>query len=290
LSAERLVAVAHRPLSDLRAYDLWLLGQATFLKFDPGNWERARNLLRQVVAQMPDFAPAYSTLAQLNNSDHIVRPGVFRDRRRSEQSLAYAREAARLDPVDSRSQLCLGWSHAMVKQHEQAMIYIPLAYELNENDPWTLVSSATCFAFCGQYDRARRIAEHALRLPLAPSPLQWAYHVVIRFMCGDYEGTVQAANAAGDITYVPGYKVSALFQLGDRGRAASENRYFLEGIRRRWVGAEPASDAEITRWFLTMFPIKEADDWERLRDGLAGAGAPVSGLAHEQWWDARSAS
>ena len=105
---------------------------------------------------MPNFAPAYSSLAQLNNSDHIVRPGVFRNLARSEQSLMYAREAARLDPIDSRSQLCLGWSHAMVKQYEQAILFIPLAYELNENDPWTMVSSAGCFAVCGEYPRARR--------------------------------------------------------------------------------------------------------------------------------------
>ena len=103
LSAERLVSIAHRPSGDLKAYDLWLLGQATFLSFDPNNWEKARSLFREVIAQMPSFAPAYSSLAQLNNSDHIVKPGVFRDLRRSEQSLMYAREAARLDPIDSRA-------------------------------------------------------------------------------------------------------------------------------------------------------------------------------------------
>lgn len=283
LSAERLVSIAHRPSGDLKAYDLWLLGQATFLSFDPNNWEKARNLFREVIAQMPNFAPAYSSLAQLNNSDHIVRPGVFRDLGRSEQSLTYAREAARLDPIDSRSQLCLGWSHAMVKQYEQAILFISLAYELNENDPWTLVSSAGCFAVCGEYARAREIAEHALELPLAPSPLQWAYHVSIRFMGGDYAGAVRAANAAGDLSYVPGYKASALFHLGDRAGAAAEFNRFLAITRKKWVGSEPPTDANITRWLLTMVPIRQPEDWQRVRDGLAGAGAPVEGLAHHQW-------
>ena len=283
LSAERLVSIAHRPSGDMKAYDLWLLGQATFLSFDPNNWEKARNLFREVIAQMPNFAPAYSSLAQLNNSDHIVRPGVFRDLGRSEQSLTYAREAARLDPINSRSQLCLGWSHAMVKQYEQAILFISLAYELNENDPWTLVSSAGCFAVCGEYARAREIAEHALELPLAPSPLQWAYHVSIRFMAGDYAGAVRAANAAGDLSYVPGYKASALFHLGDRAGAAAEFNRFLAITRKKWVGREPPTDANITRWLLTMVPIRQSEDWQRVRDGLAGAGAPVEGLAHHQW-------
>jgi DNA-binding SARP family transcriptional activator/TolB-like protein len=284
LSAERLVSVAHRPPTDLNAYDVWLLGQATFLSFDPKSWEKARELFRQVIAQMPEFAPAYSSLAQLHNTDHIVRPGIFRDDALTQQALVYACEAARLDPIDSRSQLCLGWSHAMAKQYEQALIYIPLAYELNQNDPWTLVSTAMCLAFCGEHQRAREIAEHALALPLSPSALQWAYHSAIRFMGGDYEGAVQAAVSAGSsIPSVPGYKSAALLHMGDREAAVTELQRYLDGCRARWVGEEPASDENIIRWFLSMFPIKRPEDWRRLRDGLVGAGASVEGLAHHSW-------
>lgn len=283
LSVGRLSTITNRPPANLQAYDLWLLGQATFLRFDPQNWERARSLFRQVIEELPDFAPAYSSLAQLNNSDHIVRPGVLRDTVRSMQSLMYAREAARIDPIDSRSQLCLGWSHAMVKQYEQAIVFISLAYELNENDPWTLVSSAGCLAVCGEYERANEMAQHALQLPLAPSSLQWAYHVSIRFMSGDYRGAIQAANAAGDLSYVPAYKASALYHLGERTAAADEFKRFIDITRKRWVGTDPATDANITRWLLTMIPIRRPEDWQRVRDGLAGAGAPVQGLAHHQW-------
>jgi len=171
----------------------------------------------------------------------------------------------------------------MAMQYEQALIFISLAYELNENDPWTLVSSAGCFAVCGQQERAREIAHHALQLPLAPSPLQWAYHVSIRFMAGDYEGVVKAAVAAGDVSYVPGYKASALFHLGDRAGAVAELQRYISLVRSRWVGEQPPTDANIMRWLLTMIPIKRPEDWQRVRDGLAGAGALVEGLAHDQW-------
>jgi DNA-binding SARP family transcriptional activator/TolB-like protein len=284
LSAERLVSVSHRPPSDLKAHDAWLLGQATFLSFDPKRWEKARELFREVIVQMPSFAPAYSSLAQLYNTDHIVNPGVFRDDTRTQQALAFAREAARLDPIDSRSQLCLGWSHAMAKQYDQAMIYVPLAYELNQNDPWTLVSSAMCLAFCGEHQRAREIAEHALALPLSPSPLQWVYHSAIRFLGGDYEGAAQAGVFAGDFNpTVPGYRAAALFYLGDSAAGAAELRRYLDICRMRWGRERSATDADIVRWFLTMFPIKRPEDWQRLRDGLAGVGAPVEDLAHHVW-------
>ena len=284
LSAERLLQLSQRRAHDLKAYDAWLLGQATFLSFDPKSWDRAADLFRQVIHDMPDFAPAYSSLAQLHNSHHIVMPGVFRDAQRTEQALNYARGAARLDPVDSRSQLCLGWSHAMAKQYEQAMIHVPLACELNENDPWTMISAANCFAFCGLFERSRAIAAHVLKLPLAPSPLQWAYHVAIRFMESDYEGCLAAADSAGDVNpNVPGYRAAALFHLGQREAARDALKHFFVVARRRWVSKEPASDEAVTHWFLHMFPIRRSEDWARLRDGLGGAGAPVTNLFHHQW-------
>ena len=40
----------------------------------------------------------------------------------------------------------------------------------------------------------------------------------------------------------------------------------------------------MARWFLHAFPIRRREDWERLRDGFAGAGAPVMGITHEGWY------
>jgi DNA-binding SARP family transcriptional activator len=279
VSAERMAAVARRPVSDLKTYDLWLQGQATILGLDPDKWHKASDMFREVSRQMPDFAPARSSLAQLQNMIHFALPGVRRDAQRTAQALADAREAVRLDPIDSRSQLSLAWSCAMSNHHQQAQTHLQLALELNENDPWTLMSSAMCFGFCGVPDKARELADDALRLPLAPSPLQWAYHAAIRFICGEYGGCVEAARLAGEtMPTSPGYTTSALFHLGHAELAARELRAFFKIVRARWVAQEPASDANITRWFLHIFPFRRLGDWERLRDGLAGAGAPIEGL------------
>ena len=48
-----------RQVDDLKAYDIWLFGQATLLGFDPQRWDNAADLFRQVVQLMPDFAPAF---------------------------------------------------------------------------------------------------------------------------------------------------------------------------------------------------------------------------------------
>ncbi|MGB8399325.1 BTAD domain-containing putative transcriptional regulator [Bradyrhizobium sp.] len=286
VSAERMNRITSRQVADLKAYDIWLFGQATLLGFDPQRWDNAADLFRQVVQQMPDFAPAYSSLAQLNNSYHIVKPGTPRDANRTMQALAYAHEAVRLDPLDSRSQLCLGWSHAMAKHYEQAMIYIPLAHGLNDNDPWTLVSAANCYAFCGHDKEAAELVDSMLqrKATIAPSALQWAYHTAVRFMIGDYESCVMAADFAGDLNAnVPGLKAAALYHLGREEQAAAELNRFFALVRSRWSVKEPATPAAITGWFLKLFPIARPETWARLRDGIAGAGAPTDGLFHHQW-------
>ncbi len=149
---------------------------------------------------------------------------------------ARPRASIRSTPAAS---FALAWSHAMAKQYEQAQIHLQLAYELNENDPWTLMSSAMCFALCGETERARELADHALKLPLAPSPLQWAYHAAIRFMAGDYEGCVErSAGWQAMPAYVPGYKAAALFHLGDRASAASASCSASSGLYSGDAGSE----------------------------------------------------
>ena len=108
--------------------------------------------------------------------------------------------------------------------------------------------------------------------------------MAVRFMIGDYESCVAAADFAGDLNpNVPGLKAAALHQLGRNDQAAVELDRFFTIVRNRWSVQEPATPAAMTRWFLQLFPIAKPESWERLRDGIAGAGAPTDGLFHHQW-------
>ena len=101
MSVGRMSTIANHGVTDLKAFDLWLLGQATLLTYDQNKWDTAAGIFQQVIKAMPNFAPAYSSLAQLNNARHIAMPGVFRDASLTDQALVYARRAAQLDPIDS---------------------------------------------------------------------------------------------------------------------------------------------------------------------------------------------
>jgi DNA-binding SARP family transcriptional activator/TolB-like protein len=285
LSAERLAIItAPRPNHSQSSYDSWLQAQAYTYSFSFENWHRATKIYRDIVEKNPMFASAHVGLANQHNTVHLAHPGVVRDLRRSQEALSYAESASKLEPINSRTQLCLGWSHAMCGSFDQAELSFDLAFELNDADPWTAVSSAQGIAFCGSARRGRARADSALSAVTSPSKAQWAFNVGTRFLDGDYEGCVEAAQAAGNqIPNLGGWKSASLSLLGRDVAAQAEAANFFSFVRQRWIIDAPADDVAITRWFLQLFPIKQVADWNRLRDGLARCGAPVGELQHGFW-------
>jgi len=235
--------------------------------------------LRDAIRESPTFSPCYSGLVQMNNIETFAHPGLFRDLGKARETLELAKAAVQLDPLDSRAHLCCGWSYALALREAEAAPHMELACELNDNDPWTLVSCAHYHAFCGSMEKARLQAGQSLSLSLAPSNLEWSYHGIIRFLCGDYTGAVEACDRARDITKtLPAWRAAALFHLGEKETAREAANRFLNGIRSFWVGSSAPTDETITRWALQAHPISVRTRWETLRDGLRGAGLPVGGI------------
>jgi DNA-binding SARP family transcriptional activator/TolB-like protein len=279
LSAERLTRLAGEPDVSLDVYDRWLRGQSLLTKFEPESWQRAVTIFRDAIHENPGFSPCYSSLVQMNNIEHFVHPGVFRDLEKAKVTLELAKRAVELDPVDSRAHLCYGWSNLMAGRETEAAPHMELACELNDNDPWTLLSCALYCAFCGSTDQAKVRAGQSLALCLTPSRLEWGYHGIIRFLCGNHVGTLEACDHAMDvIPTLPAWRAAALFELGDSVRAEEETRRFLNGIRSFWVGSVAPTDQAVTKWLLQTHPISEKR-WEALRQALRGAGLPVQDIA-----------
>jgi len=215
----------------------------------------------------------------MNNIEHFVHPGFFRDLRKARATLELAKTAVQLDPVDSRAHLCCGWSNVMALREAEAAPHMDLACELNDNDPWTLLSCALYCAFCGSVEQARLRAGQSLAVSLAPSQLEWGYHGIIRFLCGDYAGALVACDRAqGVIQTLPAWRAAALFELGQPAMAREEAQRFLNGIRSFWVGSAAPTGEAMTRWLLQAHPISVSGRWETLRQALRGAGLPVEGI------------
>jgi DNA-binding SARP family transcriptional activator/TolB-like protein len=280
LSTERLVRVAGEPDVSLDVHDRWLRGQSLLSRFDAESWHRAVTIFRDAIRENPTFSPCYSSLVQMNNIEHIVHPGLFRDLDKARRTLELAKTAVQLDPVDSRAHLCCGWSYVTALRETEAAPHMELACELNDNDPWTLLSNAHYCAFCGSIEQARVRAAQSLALSLAPSYLEWGYHGIIRILCGDYAGALEAIDRAeGVIKTLPAWRAAALFYLGQEVAAKEQAQRFLNGTRSFWVGSDAPSDEAITRWLLQAHPISIRSRWEVLRHGLRGAGLPVDDIA-----------
>jgi DNA-binding SARP family transcriptional activator/TolB-like protein len=279
LSAERLMRLAGEPDVSLDVYDRWLRGQNLMAKFEPESWQRAVTIFRESIRENPHFSPCYSSLVQMNNIEHFVHPGIFRDIEKAKATLELAKIAVQLDPVDSRAHLCCGWSYVMALREVEAAPHMDLASELNDNDPWTLLSSALYCVYCGSIEHARLRANQALAVSLAPSQLEWGYHGIIRFLCGDYAGSLEACDRANNlIQTLPAWRAAALFELGQVHKACEEARRFMNGIRSFWTGSIHPTDEAITRWLLQTHPISVTPRWETLCRSLDGAGFPVEGI------------
>ena len=275
LSAERLMRLAGEPDVSLDVHDRWLRGQNLMTKFDPESWQRAVAIFRDAMRENPTFSPCYSSLVQMNNIEHYVHPGLMRDLDKARATLELAKTAVQLDPVDSRAHLCCGWSYVMAFREAEAAPHMEFACELNDNDPWTLLSCALYCAFCGSIEQALGRAEQSLGLSLAPSYLEWAYHGIIRVLCGDYAGAVAACDRAhGVVQILRAWRAAALFHLGQSPMAREEAQRLINGTRSFWVGSTAPTDEAVVRWVLQAHPISVRPRWEALRDGLRGAGLP----------------
>jgi DNA-binding SARP family transcriptional activator/TolB-like protein len=279
LSTERLMRLAGEPDVSLDVHDRWLRGQSLILKFDLESWRRAVAIFREAIRESPTFSPCYSSLVQMNNVEHFIHPGFFRDLGRAKATVELAKTAVQLDPVDSRAHLCYGWANVLALRHVEAAPHMDLACELNDNDPWTLLSSALYSAFCGSIEQAERRAGQSLALSLAPPYLEWGYHGIIRFLGGDYAGAMEAWDRAHNVVQtLPAWRAAALSELGNSALAREEAQRFLNGTRSFWVGSVAPTDEAITRWLLQAHPICVPARWEALRRSLRGAGLPVEGI------------
>jgi tetratricopeptide (TPR) repeat protein len=279
LSTERLVRLSHLPDASLEAHDLWLRGQSIINGYSAGDWNRLAQALAQAIEREPGFSPLYSSLAQMNNVVHFVQPGRFRDENHEQRTLALAQRAVALDVRDSRAQLCLGWALAFCRRYSQAELHMEIAFELNDSDSHTLMSSAMFHGFNGNIERALEQAKVSMEMKMVPTLTQLGFLATIRYLHGDYEGTIVAADLAVDgLPTMAVFRAAALCKLGRAEEARGDVARFCAKVRAAWAGDTPSTELEIVRWLLHLYPISRSDIWQRLRDGIGMTGLPVAGL------------
>nr|WP_310416664.1 BTAD domain-containing putative transcriptional regulator [Mycoplana sp. BE70] len=272
LSAERVSGSHGRRDLSLSAYDAWLRGENLLLRWAPEAEAEAEVLFREVIQTMPQFAPAYSSLASIFNVRHLIVPGFRRDPQLAAEALRLAQTAVQLDPLETRAHLTLAWSCIMAGRFEQAAIHYDLAFELNPNNPRTLLSCAHGLAFLGDSDKAASLERLALELSPVVASYQWGYIAGIHFIAEDYAGSVSAAErGAGSLLDLHAWRAAALAHLGRPREAGEASAEFLASVRRQWGDAAP-DDPGIVSWVLHGLPFKDEKCRQRFVHGLRIAG------------------
>lgn len=275
ISIERLSVIGQSSIgADL--YSEWLHGQDMTLRWRKEPHTQARQIFENIISRAPDFGRAYSSLVQIENAAPLVQPGFLRSNETRKNSVGWARKAVSIDPLDSRAQLCLAWALAIDGRFGPAELNLEAATSLNGNDPWTIVSAALGWAFCGQKNRARELSDQAMSLDLSPSPSHWAYRATLEFLCGDYRECLDDIDRAEEaLINLPAWRAAACHHLGHRKEANRSIQRFLELAERAWSIDTAPDEKAISRWLLQCFPIADPDVEREFREGLIGAGLPA---------------
>jgi DNA-binding SARP family transcriptional activator len=276
ISAHRLSQILSVTDTELDIYDKWLLGESLLLNWRPEDEARAESIFRSILVQSGTFAPAIAGLVQILNTRHHIFPGVMRDHGREAEALMLARRASRMAPHDCRTQLTLAWCYLMNGEFDQAIYYYRLALDINDNDPWTLISAAQGLCYAGEKAQAIDLADRAMTSGRGGEPMHWAYTACIRYHVGNFPGALDAVSRAGGAAYfVGGMKIAILGQIGDEAAAAQAIRDFMLQVGKAWAARQDPTPENIRAWFLQLFPIRMQADLEKLEAGLDKAGFGV---------------
>lgn len=273
VSAERLALLTQAERTDWDTYSQWLYGQSLSFKWRPEAREEAKAVFQRIIRSAPKFVPAYSSLVMLENTYHLAFPGVLRSEARQREALELAQEAVAMDPLDTKTHLAAAWSMAMNGRFPLAQQFFLQSYDLNPNDPWTIVSAALGLAFSGSLADGMQLAREALLLEQHPSPSHCEYQANISFVAGDYAACYRWGQMAAGVTQdSSGWQVAGLAHLGRVDEARLMAQSFVTDTMANWHGETVPDERAVVRWFLQCFPLAHSDVRERLKHGLAVAG------------------
>jgi adenylate cyclase len=152
-----------KPTENLEAYDYVLRARPALQRPDRANLVEARTLLRRAIEIDPNYAAAYTALAE---SYHVATsmgwaesPADFLSRAEK-----MANKALNLNDSDVRAHVVLGRIHIFYQRFDQAKSEIDRAIAVNSNDASAIAGRGNILMWSGQTDAAVESLEFAQRI------------------------------------------------------------------------------------------------------------------------------
>ncbi len=255
-----------KEVSDLRAYDYVLRGNAYHHRMTKDNNSKACEMFERAIELDPDYAPAHAGLAWA--LVHDANQGWSVDPKASlELALEHARRAVFLDDGLAKAHMVLGDVYCWMRQHEHAVGEGRLAIGLDPSFADGHMALAFYLVASGHAAEAVEEVQKALRFnPVHPMFIYYTILANAHYMLGQYE----AAAAAGELAVSRSPNSTA-----HRPLAAAYARLGRMDDARRQAEEILRIDPEFTlQQFARMVPLKNKSDIDRYVEGLRKAGLP----------------
>jgi tetratricopeptide (TPR) repeat protein/TolB-like protein len=153
-------ATAH-PTDNVDAYDLYLRGKNAMRgQFDPKNFQTAIDYFNQSLKKDPNFALAYTGLADASLRMYSVK----RDPAWSDKALVAARRAAEINNKLPEAHMTLGTVYRATGQNSQAIAELKRGLALAPNSDEAYSGLGNAYASIGQKDLAIEALEKAVEI------------------------------------------------------------------------------------------------------------------------------
>ncbi|MEX3007180.1 adenylate/guanylate cyclase domain-containing protein [Hoeflea sp. TYP-13] len=267
--AAETARIGNRPTESLDAYDCVLRALADLYQFTFDSYAESRSLLERAVKLDPGYAQAHAYLAWC--LVFWIGEGHSRDIEADRaEALAAARKAVELDPEDA---VCLSvGGHVMAfieGKPSGAVELFQQALERDENSPLAWGLSATCFAYLGNGDEARKRLRNVWRLaPYDPHNFFfWTAAGIGEFVAGRYEDAIgwlrKSYRVKPQLVATLRLLAATLALKGDIEEAHS--------IASELLAAEPSFKISD---FMAWYPLQREEDRDKLTEGLRKANLP----------------
>lgn len=260
--AERAAGRRARP-EDLKAYDLYRMGQEAMRHLTKESIGEAIRWLEQAVDQDPKLARAWVALAAAH--DLTMRYGAHADTARA-AAMQAIRRGLELDPQDAAAHAMFGHILGMAGDLPRAEAEFEAALRLNPSDAGILTNYAGWANTFGNPERGAQAVDRAMRLNPNYSVSAAGFYRMAYLMAGRYEDALRLVEREDPQIRTRGGWVQGAVIYAALGRQEEARAAVLETLKRH-------PDLTIESFALNSPGYSDAER-QRLVEGMQSVGFP----------------
>ena len=260
--AERAASQRARP-EDLKAYDLYRLGQEAMGRSTKESTEEALRWFKQAVDKDPKLARAWVALAAAH--DATMHYGADVNTARA-AAMPAIRRGLELDPQDAAAHATFGHILGMAGDLPRAEAEFETAIRLNPSDAGILTKYAAWSSTFGEPERGAQAADRAIRLDPNYSISAAGYFRLTYLMAGRYEDALRFVEREDPQTRTRGGWVQGAVIYAALGRQEEARAAVADALKRH-------PNLTIEGFALNSPGYSDAER-QRLVEGMRAAGFP----------------